>query len=170
MQLFACNYEYHIYNGLLTKRDAMPTSAAVIIGAGDATGGAIARAFAAEGLPACVTRRARHGEALEGLAQSIRDAGQAARAFPADARDEAAMTALFDQVEAEVGPVEVAVFNVGANYAIDTHWGVAFSLSWIPMKTTATLTTRVGGNTVGVARTRVRLDPIVPYLYLTYRF
>ena len=60
--------------------------------------------------------------------------------------------------------------NVGANYAIDTHWGVAFSLSWIPMKTTATLTTRVGGNTVGVARTRVRLDPIVPYLYLTYRF
>ncbi len=115
MQLFACNYEYHIYNGLLTKRDAMPTSAAVIIGAGDATGGAIARAFAAEGLTACVTRRARHGEALEGLAQSIRDAGQAARAFPADARDEAAMTALFDQVEAEVGPVEVAVFNVGAN-------------------------------------------------------
>ncbi|MBB5707101.1 SDR family oxidoreductase [Sphingopyxis panaciterrulae] len=93
----------------------MPNPAAIIIGAGDATGGAIARAFAAEGLTACVTRRERHADALEALAATIRDAGHQARAFPADARDEAAMIALFDQVEAEVGPVEVAVFNIGAN-------------------------------------------------------
>lgn len=93
----------------------MPNPAAIVIGAGDATGGAIARAFAAEGLTACVTRRERHAEALEALAATIRDAGRQARAFPADARDEAAMTLLFDQVEAEVGPVEVAVFNIGAN-------------------------------------------------------
>lgn len=93
----------------------MPNPAAIVIGAGDATGGAIARAFAAEGLTACVTRRERHAEALEALAEAIRDAGHDARAFPADARDEAAMIALFDQVEAEVGPVEVAVFNIGAN-------------------------------------------------------
>jgi len=90
-------------------------SAAVIIGAGDATGGAIARAFAAEGFTACVNRRERNADALEALAQSIRDDGLSARAFPADARDEDAMIALFDQVEAEVGPVEVAVFNIGAN-------------------------------------------------------
>lgn len=89
--------------------------AAVIIGAGDATGGAIARAFAAEGLTACVNRRARNVEALEALAQSIRDAGHDARAFPGDARVEEEMIALFDTVEAEVGPVEVAVFNIGAN-------------------------------------------------------
>lgn len=93
----------------------MPHPAAVIIGAGDATGGAIARAFAAEGLVACVNRRPRNGEQLEALAQSIRDAGHRAGAYPADARDEEAMIALFDQVEAEVGPVEVAVFNIGAN-------------------------------------------------------
>jgi len=93
----------------------MQNPAAVIIGAGDATGGAIARAFAAEGLTACVNRRERNADALEALAQSIRDDGLSARAFPADARDEAAMIALFDQVEAEVGPVEVAVFNIGAN-------------------------------------------------------
>lgn len=90
-------------------------AAAVIIGAGDATGGAIARAFAAEGLTACVNRRARNVEALEALAQSIRDAGHDARAFPGDARVEEEMIALFDTVEAEVGPVEVAVFNIGAN-------------------------------------------------------
>lgn len=89
--------------------------AAVIIGAGDATGGAIARAFAAEGLTACVNRRARNAEQLERLAQSIRDSGQQARAFPGDARQEAEMIALFEQVEAEVGPIEVAVFNIGAN-------------------------------------------------------
>lgn len=91
------------------------THSAVIIGAGDATGGAIARAFAAEGLIACVNRRPRNIDQLEALAQSIRDDGHQARAFPADARDETAMIALFDQVEAEVGPVDVAVFNIGAN-------------------------------------------------------
>lgn len=93
----------------------MSNPAAAIIGAGDATGGAIARAFAAEGLTACVNRRPRSVDALEALAQSICDAGHKARAFPGDARDEAAMIALFDQVEAEVGPIEVAVFNIGAN-------------------------------------------------------
>ena len=89
--------------------------AAVIIGAGDATGGAIARAFAAEGLTACVNRRSRNAEQLEKLAQSILDNGHKARAFPGDARDEAEMVAVFDRVEAEVGPIEVAVFNIGAN-------------------------------------------------------
>jgi NAD(P)-dependent dehydrogenase (short-subunit alcohol dehydrogenase family) len=89
--------------------------AAIIIGAGDATGGAIARAFAREGLTACINRRERNAEALEALAASIRADGLAACAFPGDARDEAFMAGLFDTVEATVGPVEVAVFNVGAN-------------------------------------------------------
>ncbi len=87
----------------------------LVIGAGDDTGAAIARAFAREGMTACLVRRSRHAAALEKLAQSIRDEGFDAAAFPADARDEAAMTALFDTIEASVGPVEVAVFNIGAN-------------------------------------------------------
>lgn len=91
------------------------SGAAIVIGAGDATGGAIARAFAREGLTACVNRRARNIDALESLAASIREDGFAARAFPGDARDEADMVALFETAEAEVGPVEVAVFNIGAN-------------------------------------------------------
>lgn len=89
--------------------------AAIVIGAGDATGGAIAKAFAAEGLTACINRRHRNSAQLEALAQSIRDLGHKSRAFPGDARNEAEMIALFEQVEAEVGPVEVAVFNIGAN-------------------------------------------------------
>lgn len=89
--------------------------ACVVIGAGDDTGGAIARAFALEGYTACIVRRPRHTEALEALASRIRDDGGAAVAMPADARDEDAVTALFDRAEREAGPVEVAVFNIGAN-------------------------------------------------------
>jgi NAD(P)-dependent dehydrogenase (short-subunit alcohol dehydrogenase family) len=91
------------------------SGAAVIIGAGDATGGAIARAFAREGYDACVVRRPRHLDQLEALAQTIRDDGGRAHAFGVDARDEDQMTALFDQVEAEIGPIEIMVFNIGAN-------------------------------------------------------
>jgi NAD(P)-dependent dehydrogenase (short-subunit alcohol dehydrogenase family) len=90
-------------------------SAALIIGAGDATGGAIAKAFAAEGYTACVNRRARHADKLEELALSIRDAGHKSHAYPADARDEDAMVALVETIERDIGPIEVAVFNIGAN-------------------------------------------------------
>ncbi|MEC7141910.1 MAG: SDR family oxidoreductase [Pseudomonadota bacterium] len=87
----------------------------LIVGAGDATGAAVARAFAREGLVACPVRRARNADKLEMLAQSIRDEGLQARAFPADARDEDSVIALVEQVEAKVGPIEVAVFNIGGN-------------------------------------------------------
>jgi NAD(P)-dependent dehydrogenase (short-subunit alcohol dehydrogenase family) len=89
--------------------------AALIVGAGDATGGAIARAFAAQGLTACVNRRARNADSLEALAKSIRDNGHQARAFPGDAREEVDMVSIVDAIEREVGPLEVAVFNIGAN-------------------------------------------------------
>jgi NAD(P)-dependent dehydrogenase (short-subunit alcohol dehydrogenase family) len=90
-------------------------TAALIIGAGDATGGAIARAFAAEGYTACVNRRPRNADKLEALAASIRDSGHEAKAFPADARDEDAMITLVETVEREAGMIDVAVFNIGAN-------------------------------------------------------
>jgi NAD(P)-dependent dehydrogenase (short-subunit alcohol dehydrogenase family) len=87
--------------------------AAIIIGAGDATGGAIAAAFAATGLTAVPVRRT--AEALAPLAARIRAAGHGCVPIGADARDETQMVALFDRVEADIGPVEVAVFNIGAN-------------------------------------------------------
>lgn len=89
--------------------------ACLIIGAGDDTGAAIARAFAREGMIACIVRRSRHSEALETLAQSIRDDGSEAIALPADARDEDAMIALIEKIENDIAPIEVAVFNIGAN-------------------------------------------------------
>lgn len=93
----------------------MSQGAALIIGAGDATGGAIARAFARDGLTACITRRPRNLDSLSGLVQQIEAEGGKARAFGVDAREEEATIALVDQIEAEVGLLEVCVFNIGAN-------------------------------------------------------
>ena len=87
--------------------------AAVIIGAGDATGGAIARRFAKEGYVACVTRR--DAEKLAPLTDEIKAAGGEARGFGSDARKEDQVVDLFQTIEREVGPIEVFVFNIGAN-------------------------------------------------------
>lgn len=87
----------------------------LIVGAGDGVGAAIARAFAREGLAVCVTRRPRHLDKLEALVASIRDDGGEAHAYGVDAREEAEMIALVDRIEVEVGPLEVVVFNIGAN-------------------------------------------------------
>ena len=87
--------------------------AALIVGAGDATGGAIARRFAREGFVACVTRRT--ADKLEPLVQSIKDSGGQAHGFGSDARDEAAVNELVATIEREIAPIEVAVFNIGAN-------------------------------------------------------
>lgn len=91
----------------------MADKAIIVIGAGDALGGAIARRFAREGYAAVIVRR--HADQLEALANTIREAGGEAYPFGVDARKEEEMVALFDRVEAEIAPVEVCVFNIGAN-------------------------------------------------------
>ncbi len=90
-------------------------SVCVVIGAGDGLGAAVARAFAREGLAVCVTRRPRHVEQLEKLAESIRSEGGEAHAIGLDARKEADVAAFFETVERTIGPIEVLVFNIGAN-------------------------------------------------------
>ncbi len=86
---------------------------ALVIGAGDGTGGAIAARFAREGFVACPVRR--HAEKLAELVSGIEAAGGRARAFGCDARREEQVVALVEEIERDIGPIEVAVFNVGAN-------------------------------------------------------
>ncbi len=86
---------------------------ALIVGAGDSTGGAIARRFAKEGYTACVTRRS--FDALRPLIEQITLSGRKAQGFASDARKEEEVVALIEQIEATVGPIEVLVFNIGAN-------------------------------------------------------
>jgi NAD(P)-dependent dehydrogenase (short-subunit alcohol dehydrogenase family) len=85
----------------------------LVIGAGDATGGAIARRFAREGLAAVVSRR--ELPALEPLLQRIRADGGEAHGFGSDARVEEEVVALFEKIETEIAPLEAVVFNIGAN-------------------------------------------------------
>jgi NAD(P)-dependent dehydrogenase (short-subunit alcohol dehydrogenase family) len=91
----------------------MGEKAALVIGAGDGTGGAIARRFAREGFVACVVRRT--ADRLEPLVGEIEAGGGRARAFGRDARKEEQMVALVEEIERDIGPIEVAAFNVGAN-------------------------------------------------------
>lgn len=85
----------------------------LVVGAGDATGGAIARRFAREGLTAVVTRR--ELPALEPLLAQIRADGGEAHGFGSDARVEEEVVALFEKIETEIAPLEAVVFNIGAN-------------------------------------------------------
>jgi len=86
---------------------------ALVVGAGDATGGAIARRFAREGYFTCVTRR--NADKLQPLIVRIEAEGGKARAFGSDARREEQVVALVDTIERDIGPIEVAVYNVGGN-------------------------------------------------------
>ena len=87
--------------------------AILVIGAGDATGGAIAKRFAREGYIACVTRRS--ADKLSALVEEIRAEGGEAYGYGSDARKEEEMVALIEQIERDIAPIEVAVFNIGAN-------------------------------------------------------
>ena len=85
----------------------------LVIGAGDATGGAVAKRFAREGYIACVTRRSL--EKLQPLKTEIEMAGGVCHAFGSDARVEDEVVQLVEHIESTIGRIDVMVFNIGAN-------------------------------------------------------
>ena len=91
---------------------ASRNATAAVVGAGDFIGAAIARKFAAEGYTVFMGRR--NGDKLDPLVAEIEAAGGHAVARSIDARDEDQVTAFFQEVEAH-SPLEVSVFNIGAN-------------------------------------------------------
>lgn len=86
---------------------------ALIIGAGDATGGAIAKRFAKGGYISCMTRR--NADKLQPLIDEIEQAGGIAYGFASDARKEQQVVQLIEEIESNIGEIEVLVFNIGAN-------------------------------------------------------
>ncbi|MBL8560562.1 MAG: SDR family NAD(P)-dependent oxidoreductase [Hyphomonadaceae bacterium] len=93
---------------MATSRNAT----AAVIGAGDYIGAAIAKRFAADGYTVVVGRRSE--EKLAPLKAEIEAAGGACVARALDARKEEDITAFLAAAEA-VAPLEVVIFNVGAN-------------------------------------------------------
>ena len=86
---------------------------ALVVGAGDATGSAIAKRFAREGYIACLTRRSE--DKLQPLVNAIIEDGHQAYGFACDARKEEEVIALVEQIESQIGSIEVLIFNIGAN-------------------------------------------------------
>lgn len=117
----------------------------LIVGVGPGLGAALARRFAAEGLK--VALAARDAARLKPLADEI-----SGRAYGCDATQEEAVAALFRQVDAELGPPDLVVYNAGAylpKTVLETE-PAAFERCW-----------RVGcfgGFLVGRAAARAMLD------------
>jgi NAD(P)-dependent dehydrogenase (short-subunit alcohol dehydrogenase family) len=95
------------------------TPVAVIAGAGEGLGFALGKRFAQAGYN--VALAARSADRLARLAGEIAKAGHKAFPAPTDLREEQEVIALFDALESEHGPVEVAVFNAGANFRASIH-------------------------------------------------
>jgi hypothetical protein len=88
-------------------------SVAVLVGAGDAIGAAVARRFAKGGYAVCVCRR--DAAKSQALVDELKAGGHEIHAFSVDARQERQVEGLFARVEREIGPIEVCLFNAGSN-------------------------------------------------------
>jgi NAD(P)-dependent dehydrogenase (short-subunit alcohol dehydrogenase family) len=83
---------------------------AVIVGVGSGLGFALVKRFAKAGM--AIAMAARHREKLEQLLE--KEPIEGARAYACDATDQAAVDRLFKEVDRDLGPPEVVVFNAGA--------------------------------------------------------
>jgi len=90
----------------------------VVVGVGPGNGAALARRFHAEGY--AVALLARSAELIASLAGEL--AG--ARAYPCDVTDQASVERTFSSIAAEMGPVEVLVYNAGSGV-----WGTIEDLT-----------------------------------------
>lgn len=94
------------------------------------------------------------------LTQGLQDAIGSVFAIPAGA----------SSTVAHISSKWAPVFNAGANYAITRRFGISASLSYIPLDVHATLDTSVAGIPVARSTARIGIDPLVEYVYATYRF
>jgi len=88
---------------------------AIIIGAGDATGSALCKKFALNGYKVCAVRRPGNLDKFKKLEKDIKEVDGWIKCYGVDAREEGSIQDLFAQIEEEVAPIDVVVFNPGAN-------------------------------------------------------
>ena len=85
----------------------------LVIGAGAGIGGTVAGRFAREGYHACLCRRS-DADGLGRLVDAIKSAGGSASGFLLNAAEANSIEERVAAVEAEIGPIEIAVYNLGA--------------------------------------------------------
>ena len=104
----------------------------LVIGAGAGIGGNVARRFAQEGFHAVLCRRSDQ-KGLNRLVATIEADGGTASGYLLNAIDDGSIESRIEAVEAEIGPIEVAVYNLGAQIGNrplgDTSYK-AFEMGW----------------------------------------
>ena len=104
----------------------------LVIGAGAGIGGTVARRFAKEGYHACLCRRTDQ-DGLEGMVAESEAEGGAASGFLLNAVDEGAIEERIAAIESDVGGIEVAVYNLGAQIgdrSLSETSYKAFEMGW----------------------------------------
>lgn len=103
---------------------------ALILGAGDGIGRAVAKRFAVGGYTTIIVRR--DVSKSTAFTEEMKAAGHDVIARASDIRDEEQMVHLFESVEREIGPIEVCVYNGGANTlaALEETSGKLFQKVW----------------------------------------
>ena len=104
----------------------------LVIGAGAGIGGNVARKFAGQGYHAFLTRR-RNERGLNSLIEKIQREGNEASGKIVNLMEEGAIEKLVNDIETELGPIETAVYNLGAqigNHALETTSHKAFEMGW----------------------------------------
>lgn len=104
----------------------------LVMGAGAGIGGTVARRFAQEGYHAVLCRRS-DKEGLDNLVQGIEREGGTASGYLLNAIEPDVIEERIAAVEAELGPIEVVLFNLGAQIGDrslrDTSYK-AFEMGW----------------------------------------
>jgi NAD(P)-dependent dehydrogenase (short-subunit alcohol dehydrogenase family) len=85
----------------------------LVVGGGRGIGGNVARRFAQQGFTACVVLRS-NAESMQEVLNWIRDDGNTAHGYLADATNEEELSALVADIERDIGPIHVAVYNLNA--------------------------------------------------------
>jgi len=85
----------------------------LVIGAGAGIGGNVAKRFSSAGFQACLARRT-DGQGLNRLVGEIADAGGSASGFMLNAVEDQSIETLVETIEKDIGAIEVAVYNRGA--------------------------------------------------------
>lgn len=104
----------------------------LVIGAGAGIGGTVGKRFAREGYHAVLCRRSDEA-GLNKLVSDIEAEGGSASGFLMNATEDNAIEDRIKAVEAEIGPIEVIVYNLGAqigNRALEDTSYKAFELGW----------------------------------------